>query len=73
MIAFYTQHVRIWAAVAEDGKGGKLLWMGGTTNKNRDRFQAKFEQHQDGPARRTERRATATPTKDMKRKTLTQA
>jgi cytochrome c biogenesis protein len=44
MIAFYTQHARIWATVAEDGKGGKLLWMGGTTNKNRDRFQVKFEQ-----------------------------
>jgi cytochrome c biogenesis protein len=43
VIAFYTQHMRIWATVAEDGKGGKLLWMGGTTNKNRDRFQAKFE------------------------------
>jgi cytochrome c biogenesis protein ResB len=44
LIAFYTQHVRIWATIAEDGKGGKLLWVGGTTNKNRDRFQAKFEQ-----------------------------
>jgi cytochrome c biogenesis protein len=44
VIAFYTQHSRIWAAVAEDGQGGKLLWVGGTTNKNRDRFQAKFEQ-----------------------------
>ena len=44
VIAFYTQHVRIWAAIIDDGKGGKLLWVGGTTNKNRDRFQAKFEQ-----------------------------
>jgi cytochrome c biogenesis protein len=44
VIAFYTQHVRIWASVIEDGKGGKLLWMGGTTNKNRDRFQIKFDQ-----------------------------
>jgi cytochrome c biogenesis protein len=44
VIAFYTQHVRIWAAIADDGKDGKLLWVGGTTNKNRDRFQIKFEQ-----------------------------
>jgi cytochrome c biogenesis protein len=44
MIAFYTQHSRIWAAIADDGKGGKLLWLGGTTNKNRDRFHTKFEQ-----------------------------
>jgi hypothetical protein len=36
--------MRVWAAIAEDGKGGKLLWVGGTTNKNRDRFQTKFEQ-----------------------------
>jgi cytochrome c biogenesis protein len=44
LIAFYTQHVRIWAAIAEDAEGGKLLWVGGTANKNRDRFQAKFDQ-----------------------------
>ena len=44
VIAFYTQHVRIWAAIADDGEGGKLLWVGGTTNKNRDRYQLKFEQ-----------------------------
>jgi cytochrome c biogenesis protein len=44
VIAFYTQHTRIWAMIVEDGKGGKLLWVGGTTNKNRDRFQTKFEQ-----------------------------
>jgi cytochrome c biogenesis protein len=44
VIAFYTQHSRMWATVIDDGKGGKLLWVGGTTNKNRDRFQAKFEQ-----------------------------
>ena len=44
VIAFYTQHMRVWATIIDDGKGGKLLWAGGTTNKNRDRFQAKFEQ-----------------------------
>jgi cytochrome c biogenesis protein len=44
VVAFYLQHVRIWAAVSEDGKGGKLLWIGGMANKNRDKFQIKFEQ-----------------------------
>jgi cytochrome c biogenesis protein len=44
VVAFYTQHVRIWAVVSTDAKGGKLLWVGGTTNKNRDKFQQKFEQ-----------------------------
>ena len=43
VVAFYTHHVRIWAAVSKDGKGGKMLWVGGTTNKNRDKFQQKFE------------------------------
>jgi cytochrome c biogenesis protein len=43
ILAFYTQHQRIWAAVAEDGK---QLWIGGTTNKNRERFQARFAQIQ---------------------------
>jgi cytochrome c biogenesis protein len=44
VIAFYTHHVRIWAAIADDGQGGKLLWIGGTTNKNRDKFKLTFEQ-----------------------------
>jgi cytochrome c biogenesis protein len=44
VIAFYTQHSRVWAMVIDDGQGGKILWTGGTTNKNRDRFQVKFEQ-----------------------------
>jgi cytochrome c biogenesis protein len=43
VLAFYTQHTRVWATVIDDGKGGLLLWVGGTTNKNRDRFQTKFE------------------------------
>ena len=44
VVAFYTHHVRIWAVVSTDAKGGKLLWVGGTTNKNRDKFQLKFEE-----------------------------
>ena len=41
VIAFYTQHTRVWAAV-EESNGGKVLWVGGTVNKNRERFQTKF-------------------------------
>ena len=44
VIAFYTQHTRVWATVIDDPTAGKVLWFGGTTNKNRDRFQSKFEQ-----------------------------
>jgi cytochrome c biogenesis protein len=42
IIAFYTQHTRVWAVIIES-ESGKQLWVGGTTNKNRDRFQTKFE------------------------------
>ncbi len=43
MLAFYAQHTRVWATIIES-EGGKQLWVGGTTNKNRDRFQTKFEE-----------------------------
>ena len=42
VIAFYTQHARVWVAVETGAGGGKVLWVGGSVNKNRERFQAKF-------------------------------
>jgi cytochrome c biogenesis protein ResB len=43
-VAFYTVHMRIWA-VAVPNTGGKLiLWIGGAANKNKDRFEQKFEE-----------------------------
>lgn len=44
VIAFYTQHSRVWATIIDEGEAGKFLWVGGTVNKNRERFQMKFEQ-----------------------------
>jgi cytochrome c biogenesis protein len=74
VIAFYTQHSRVWATVIEDGKGGKLLWMGGTTNKNRDRFQAKFELIKTALHEQLGDEAAAKANqKNSKEKTLTQA
>ena len=71
VIAFYTQHIRIWATIVDDSNGGKLLWVGGTTNKNRDRFQAKFEQIKT--ALNAELGATATTDQKIKEKMLAQA
>jgi cytochrome c biogenesis protein ResB len=44
VIAFYTQHVRIWAMVTTDAGGGRQLWIGGAANKNRDRLEIRFSQ-----------------------------
>jgi cytochrome c biogenesis protein len=73
VIAFYTQHVRIWAAIADDGNGGKLLWVGGTTNKNRDRFQIKFEQIKTALREELSGEAAANPNQKTEDKTLSQA
>jgi len=47
VVAFYTQHARIWATVTDGGAGGKVLWIGGTANKNRERLQIRFGQIKD--------------------------
>jgi cytochrome c biogenesis protein len=43
-VAFYLVHMRLWVT-ATPGTGGKLvLWVGGSANKNKDRFEQKFEE-----------------------------
>jgi cytochrome c biogenesis protein len=73
VIAFYTQHVRIWAAIADDGKGGKLLWVGGTTNKNRDKFKATFDQIKTALGEELGGGAAANPNQKNEDKTLSKA
>jgi cytochrome c biogenesis protein len=73
VLAFYTQHVRVWATIVEDGKGGKLLWVGGTTNKNRDRFQAKFEQIKAALQEELGGNSAAKSNEKFEEKTLTKA
>jgi len=46
-VAFYLVHMRIWAAVVPDARGSLVLWIGGQSNKNRDRFQQKFNELAD--------------------------
>jgi cytochrome c biogenesis protein len=73
VIAFYTQHVRIWAAIADDGKGGKLLWVGGTTNKNRDRFKTTFDQIKTALSEQLSGGAAVNPNQKNEDKSLSQA
>jgi len=43
-VAFYMVHMRLWAVVVPDARGKLVLWVGGQANKNKDRFEQKFEE-----------------------------
>ena len=43
-MAFYMVHMRLWIAAVPDAKGRLVLWIGGQANKNRDRFEQKFNE-----------------------------
>jgi cytochrome c biogenesis protein len=43
-VAFYMVHMRIWVAAVPNAKGKLVLWVGGQANKNRDRFEQKFNE-----------------------------
>lgn len=41
-VAFYLVHMRVWVAAITNPQGILVLWIGGQANKNRDRFEQKF-------------------------------
>ncbi|HET6181607.1 MAG TPA: cytochrome c biogenesis protein ResB [Candidatus Sulfotelmatobacter sp.] len=41
---FYVVHMRFWVVPVSDARGGLVLWVGGTSNRNRDAFEHKFKQ-----------------------------
>jgi len=43
-MAFYLVHMRVWAVVTENTDGRLVLWVGGAANKNKDRFEQKFNE-----------------------------
>jgi cytochrome c biogenesis protein len=43
-VAFYMVHMRLWITVVPDARGKLVLWIGGQANKNRDRFEQKFNE-----------------------------
>ncbi|HEX8800616.1 MAG TPA: cytochrome c biogenesis protein ResB, partial [Terriglobales bacterium] len=42
-VAFYMVHMRLWVVAVPDARGKLVLWIGGQANKNKDRFEQKFE------------------------------
>jgi len=47
-VAFYMVHMRVWVTAVADARGNLVLWVGGQANKNRDRFEQKFNDLIDG-------------------------
>src|SRR5581483_10526280 len=43
-VAFYMVHIRFWIMPVETAKGELLLWVGGSANKNKDRFEEKYNE-----------------------------
>ncbi len=43
MIAFYVVHIRFWAIPVHDPKQGLVLWVGGAFNKNKERFEHRYD------------------------------
>ena len=41
-------HMRLWIVAIPDAKGKLVLWIGGQANKNRDRFEQKFNDVVEG-------------------------
>ena len=41
-LVFYFVHVRLWAVPVRDARGTLQLWIGGTSNKNKDAFENRF-------------------------------
>lgn len=43
-VAFYLVHMRVWITAVINSRGNLVLWIGGQANKNRDRFEQKFNE-----------------------------
>jgi len=41
---FYLVHIRLWAVAVRDARGRLSLWIGGTSNKNKDVFEERFKE-----------------------------
>jgi cytochrome c biogenesis protein len=41
-LVFYFVHMRVWAVPVRDARGKLQLWIGGTSNKNKDAFEHRF-------------------------------
>jgi len=41
---FYLVHMRFWVVPVRDAEGRLALWVGGTSNKNREAFEQRFQE-----------------------------
>jgi cytochrome c biogenesis protein len=60
-VAFYMVHMRLWVVAVPDARGKLVLWIGGQANKNKDRFEQKFEEVVDSIRRELDRASIAPP------------
>ncbi len=60
-VAFYMVHMRLWITVVSDARGKLVLWIGGQANKNRDRFEQKFNEVVDAIRAELEASGAARP------------
>ena len=58
-VAFYMVHMRLWIVAVPDARGRLVLWIGGQANKNRDRFDQKFNEVVDTIRTELEKASTA--------------
>ena len=42
VIAFYVIHMRFWAIAVHDERQGLVLWVGGAFNKNKEKFEERY-------------------------------
>ncbi len=72
-VAFYLVHMRLWIVAVSDTKGKLALWIGGQANKNRDRFEQKFQEVVDAIRTELESASPATRRARQAKSELTMA
>jgi hypothetical protein len=58
-VAFYMVHMRLWVITVKNAENELVLWVGGQANKNKDRFEQKFDEVVEGIRAEVERAAIA--------------
>jgi len=72
-VAFYLVHMRVWITAVPDARGRLVLWIGGQANKNRDRFEQKFNELVDNIRTELEGAAVIPPSIKKQKPELTLA
>jgi len=70
-VAFYLVHMRLWVVAIPNARGQLVLWVGGQANKNKDRFEERFNDVVEGIRNEMERASTAPRSARKKQPELT--